>query len=42
MISKIYISLTQKLEYAKLMLVEGYINKQIQDISIGYILLERQ
>ena len=30
---KINISPTQKLEYAKLMVEEGYTNKQIQDIS---------
>ena len=30
---KVNISLTQKLEYAKLMVDEGYSNKQIQEIS---------
>jgi len=30
---KVNISPTQKLEYAKLMVEEGYTNKQIQDIS---------
>ena len=30
---KVNISLSQKLEYAKLMVEEGYTNKQIQDIS---------
>ena len=30
---KVNISSSQKLEYAKLMVDEGYTNKQIQDIS---------